>query len=140
MLIMSDGVHDNLDPMSLGKLPKDIGFPAATDWKEVPDREKEIAKDAYMLRLFGDLVGNCATAKASSIALVKHALAVTQSSRCVEKENNNFISLLRLDLTYRSDFMKANPKSKLPSNYQLYPGKMDHTSCIGLRVGGKSEP
>lgn len=134
---MSDGVHDNLDPMSLGKLPKDLGFTAATDWKEVPDREKEVAKDAFMLRQFAELIGTPANAKASTVALVKHALSVTQSSRYAPRRD---APPHRADCGSCRDFMKANPKSKLPSNYQLYPGKMDHTSCIGLRVGPRQEP
>jgi len=27
------------------------------------------------------------------------------------------------------------PKKKLPIDYKTYPGKMDHTSCICIRVG-----
>jgi hypothetical protein len=30
---MSDGIHDNLDALSLGVLPKDLGFPETATWK-----------------------------------------------------------------------------------------------------------
>ena len=31
-------------------------------------------------------------------------------------------------------FMQDNPTKKLPKDYKEYPGKMDHTTCVALRV------
>lgn len=31
-------------------------------------------------------------------------------------------------------WMQENPTKKLPKDYKLYPGKMDHTTCVALRV------
>lgn len=31
-------------------------------------------------------------------------------------------------------FMQENPTKKLPKDYKLYPGKMDHTTCLCIRV------
>jgi len=46
--------------------------------------------------------------------LLKHASENTQSSR---------------------DFLIHNPLSRLPTNYKVFPGKMDHTTCLCFRVG-----
>ncbi len=47
-------------------------------------------------------------------ALVDHSVKVTQVSR---------------------DFMLQNPEKQVPPNPKLYPGKMDHSSCVAFRVG-----
>lgn len=31
--------------------------------------------------------------------------------------------------------MEKNPTKKLPSDYTAFPGKLDHASCVCLRVG-----
>jgi len=38
--MVSDGVHDNLDPQQMGKLPRDIGVPLET-WKEFYEHDSE---------------------------------------------------------------------------------------------------
>jgi len=50
--------------------------------------------------------------------IMKHCLAVTASGR---------------------EWMEQNPKDKLPLDYVAYPGKMDHASCVAIKVG-KFEP
>jgi len=46
--------------------------------------------------------------------ILKHCQVTTQSSR---------------------DFMLSNIGKKLPSDYVLYPGKMDHTTCVIFKIG-----
>jgi hypothetical protein len=31
--------------------------------------------------------------------------------------------------------LQTNRNSRLPKNYKVYPGKMDHTTCLTIRVG-----
>lgn len=31
--------------------------------------------------------------------------------------------------------MEQNPKDKLPLDYKAYPGKMDHATCVVIKVG-----
>jgi hypothetical protein len=35
--VVSDGVHDNFDPMHIGKQPKDLGILEYTNWDDIPD-------------------------------------------------------------------------------------------------------
>ena len=34
------------------------------------------------------------------------------------------------------DFLLRNPTARLPNDYAQYPGKMDHTTALALRIGG----
>jgi len=41
-----------------------------------------------------------------------------------------------MDLTSASrEYMEQNPFLALSHDYQKYPGKMDHTTCVALKVG-----
>jgi len=40
----------------------------------------------------------------------------------------------KLTITTRQ-FMEGNPEKGLPKDYVLYPGKVDHTTCIAFKVG-----
>jgi len=33
--------------------------------------------------------------------------------------------------------MEQHPKSRQPSDYQKFPGKLDHTTAVALQVGVK---
>jgi hypothetical protein len=49
---VSDGIHDNLDPQHLGKVPKDMPkeFNLAGDkWEDVDSAKAVIAKNAYLV-------------------------------------------------------------------------------------------
>lgn len=37
-------------------------------------------------------------------------------------------------------FMEQNPNAALPSDYSKYPGKMDHATCVCIRVGSSTSP
>jgi hypothetical protein len=45
--------------------------------------------------------------------IMKHCLGVTASGR---------------------EWMEQNPKDKLPLDYVAYPGKMDHATCVVIKV------
>jgi len=115
ILAMSDGVHDNLDPISLGKLPSDFGL-SSSSWKEIPDTEIEKLKNKYMTDKLVELISleKDVTPKSVTLALIDHSMKTTQKSR---------------------DFMVNQPGKRLPSDYVEYPGKMDHTTCVCIRVG-----
>ena len=37
------------------------------------------------------------------------------------------------------NWMRENPKLKLPENYVEYPGKLDHTSALCFRIGAAND-
>lgn len=136
ILLLSDGVHDNLDPQVLGKVPKDSGpaFSHIPDWGHFKnDEEAQACKNAFMSKfLIGELILGgqddekvrskvfSATVLPESLSpesivqrILKHCLAVTGKGR---------------------EWMEQNPREKLPSDYIEYPGKMDHATAVVLRV------
>ncbi|EGC32458.1 hypothetical protein DICPUDRAFT_49599 [Dictyostelium purpureum] len=124
ILLLSDGVHDNLDPQQLGIKPTDLGIDSES-WDKAGQEfpiESEKAKNDYRQKWLNDHF--CSSSNTTedlipqniSDSLLRHCLVTTQSSR---------------------DFMETNTSKKLPSDYTLYPGKMDHNTCLVLKVSNQ---
>jgi hypothetical protein len=114
LMIMSDGVHDNLDPMTLGKSPQDLLLPHSS-WDELPHEQLCKAKASYMKNLLEQLVFEGELSPlAITTRVMSHCMEVTRKSR---------------------EFMERNPNKKQPTDYVEFPGKMDHTTCVSLLVG-----
>lgn len=121
IIIVTDGIHDNLDPQHLGKLPKDMPkeFNLSGDkWDDVDPAKAIFAKNAYITELFQSMLkvadGEPPTPKDVTDRLVNHCIEVTKKSR---------------------EYMENNQGRRLPEDYVEFPGKMDHTSCLCFRVG-----
>jgi hypothetical protein len=75
-MVVSDGVHDNLDPVSLGKVPRDLGLPGDThaNWKTMDKAQKNVAKEKYMTELMEKLISECPvpTPQLISKRLIRH--------------------------------------------------------------------
>lgn len=122
ILLLSDGVHDNLDPQQLGIKPNELGIDEES-WDKAAISfpiDSENAKNEYRKRWLNQHFCsdqntlNQLEPTFISNTLLKHCLDTTQSSR---------------------DFMETNTSKKLPSDYSLYPGKMDHNTCLCFKVG-----
>jgi len=113
LMLMSDGVHDNLDAYSLGKSPRDIGL-TVTDWKQANERESSIMKSKFMCNMASKMLSATKTPAEVAQTFVKHSIQVTTASR---------------------EFMISNTSKKLPVDYINFPGKMDHSTCVCIRVG-----
>jgi hypothetical protein len=119
VVVVSDGVHDNFDPQLMGVNPREMGIEAdtwATATAELIEDKKYQFSSHMMTKLLSRLhvKNQKISARKAAVHLIDHANDVTSASR---------------------DFMVNFPKKKLPIDYKTYPGKMDHTSCICLRVG-----
>lgn len=119
IMLVSDGVHDNLDPESLGKDPPALGM-ACDTWAETPLDEAEVAKSKFRLRLLRSLLNPSGGTPEPSDAVA------TMLEYC---EGVNKAAI---------DWMCANPSKPLPKDYKAYPGKMDHTTCLAFVVGGQA--
>ncbi|KAL6057011.1 TipA [Balamuthia mandrillaris] len=118
LLIVSDGkVHDNFDPRMLGKMPRDIGI-AADQWDlSYSDVEAERAKNKYRNAVLKRLL--CKRSESLAPAhitktLIEYCFEATQVCR---------------------EWMEQHPNQRQPDDYQQFPGKMDHTTCICFVVG-----
>jgi hypothetical protein len=110
---VSDGVHDNFDPQYLGKKPSDAGVDAVS-WESIPPADLEKFKTKSAAAMLNEiLVKQKLNVKDIVTAMVEHCWRTTEPSR---------------------KFLQENIGKRLPVNYELYPGKMDHSTCIVWRV------
>ena len=76
----------------------------------------ERIKQKFQCDLLVQVLDKCVTPKQVVETLLQYSYDVTKNGR---------------------EFMEANPKIKQPSDYKLYPGKMDHATCVAVQVGVK---
>lgn len=121
VIVVSDGLHDNLDPQSLGLTPSDIGL-VGDNWSA--DIEGlSAAKSKYMCQKISEIV---------------YGENRQESSHKINLDPNEVVEKLinyAIRTTERSKvFMETFPEQNLPVDYKLFPGKLDHTSCVCVKV------
>ncbi|KAM9964979.1 hypothetical protein ACTFIW_004776 [Dictyostelium discoideum] len=117
IMIVSDGVHDNLDPKHLGKTPNDMSKEFNLNgekWTDVDFSKALVAKNAFTASLLETLAADSTDPNEISNRILEHCWNTTVASRF---------------------FMENNAGKRLPEDYSKYPGKMDHTSIICFKVG-----
>eukprot|EP01102_Stenamoeba_stenopodia_P010185 TRINITY_DN3042_c0_g1_i2.p1 TRINITY_DN3042_c0_g1~~TRINITY_DN3042_c0_g1_i2.p1 ORF type:complete len:505 (-),score=83.14 TRINITY_DN3042_c0_g1_i2:153-1667(-) len=134
VIIMSDGVHDNLDPLHLGIKPRELGMDY-DEWAACPPADAQNAKTIYRENLLAELiqrsVDDCGDTSFSS---------TSPSSILRRTPTPYLITRALMDhcfLTTRPSrhFMETQPGDILPHDYGRFPGKMDHTTCVAVKVG-----
>lgn len=100
-------------------VPQEMGFEGTEhgDWKKVPRVEGAEARTNYMCKTLAGIISKLPRANPSLVskAIVKHCQEITEKSR---------------------DWMEQNPDGVLATqSYKEFPGKMDHCSCIAIRIG-----
>ncbi|KAL6075938.1 TipA [Balamuthia mandrillaris] len=127
IIFLSDGVHDNLDPQNLGIMPDQLGLMHKT-WLDAEVVEPQMAnhyKNLFRSKYICELVKQggtklrCRETNAVMVAgeLVEHSYEITRNSR---------------------EFIETQPDGRLPMDYVRYPGKMDHSSCLVVKAGGRT--
>lgn len=146
---VSDGVHDNLDPETLGR-PLDFSlkrnprlarqvFKLEVDeatqnvtipdtlcnnaaWETIAIEQGELLKAEYREHMIAEFITKNNVTKPTQLVdlLFDHCRKSTHSSR---------------------NFMETNANKSHPPDYVAYPGKMDHTSALVYRItdGNNSE-
>lgn len=113
LILMTDGVYDNLDPVNLAVSPQDCGL-AGDVWSD-DDATLEI-REKYIRDVIRDkLIGDASSPAEISKRVCAWVAHVTEASR---------------------DFHAKNPNKKLPKDFRLYPGKMDHSTCLVYTIPG----
>jgi len=122
ILLLSDGVHDNLDPQFLGKLPSEFNIHTQT-WKEAellyPDL-LDSTKTSYRNKMIEDIIDRIDQKNPDTVPielckyLMNHCEIVTKNGR---------------------EFLIKNHNKRIPENIHEYPGKMDHATACCIRVG-----
>jgi len=143
IILCSDGVHDNMDPETLGLLPENMtpSFPPETTWVSIKDQDVEKIKSEWMLDF---LVKKLITVHVDPEENKKDRAKVfpledEEDDMSPNKVNARIIKHC-LQITSKSrEWMEQNPTSRLPDNYATYPGKMDHATCVTVRIGKYDE-
>jgi len=118
---LTDGVYDNFDPQHLGKSPSEVQINSKS-WSEIDgSKDKDLynetakKKSAYVLNMMNELLSKVPPSPHNfTSALIDHCRKLTVTTRL---------------------FMEANPEKGLPKDYVQFPGKVDHTTCVAIRIG-----
>jgi len=113
IFLMSDGIHDNFDPDTLGIRPTELGY----NWKEWTDGEKkavEKAKSVFSCRKVEEIL---ATAKNPGPFDFTHVLL-------------EFV----IELTAAKRDYMATKLLPEPEVSKEFPGKMDHASLLAFVI------
>jgi len=120
IILVSDGVHDNLDPQTLGMSPTQFGF-ETEDWTNVEYEKGVDVKIEYMNNFITNLMKKkedggeeLISPKLLSKKLIRHCMETTGAGR---------------------QFMEQHLNTALEHDYVKYPGKMDHTTCVAFKIG-----
>lgn len=133
IFLLSDGVHDNLDPSQLGFTPADLGI-SANSWDTITDLvESETIKNAYRCKLL-ELIIYGELTKSPEVLPPLDAPKFRPPPEPVNIVSNILQYCINTNHNAVS-WMENNPNQRLPRDYKMYPGKMDHTTCVCLRVG-----
>mmetsp|Transcript_7514 Transcript_7514/g.10389 ORF Transcript_7514/g.10389 Transcript_7514/m.10389 type:complete len:377 (+) Transcript_7514:1049-2179(+) len=124
IIFSSDGVGDNFDPQHMGIEPSSLkDLTGVSNWNDLDTikdsnlyAKAELAKQKFAFDYMNNLISASGSLTALSVSqkLMEHCVNLTRSSR---------------------DFMENNPDKKLPHDYKVYPGKMDHTTCCVVTLG-----
>jgi len=141
VLLMSDGVHDNLDPQSLGLRPRDAcpSFPEPKEWEELTYEEAEGSKEDYQTKWLQSAINKHFRPVDALEAEGKTREELDAARAMFVSEVHAYIldHCIKTTLSSR-DFMESNPSKELPCDYVAYPGKMDHTTLSIFTVGSVS--
>jgi serine/threonine protein phosphatase PrpC len=118
LMLMSDGVHDNMDAETLGLQPRDFGIDGPR-WDDVPLAEGDRCKSLFMQQQLARILVNVSAARETTPpkrivdAVIDHCHRVTEPTR---------------------HFLETQPMQRVPQDYRRFPGKPDHTTFLCFRV------
>ena len=133
IILVSDGVHDNLDLDHLGLTPGKLGIPYP-DWESIPPEQFQLFKNDYRVYLLQKIITSPDTISHDEL-YYSYASSNRKAERATKLPPAPVIVSRLLKYCERTSaaavkWMVENPHDKLPSDYVLYPGKMDHTTCL----------
>jgi len=123
IIIVSDGVYDNFDPEHLGVEPDLLPsyskfFPGEDDkkkWLDIPLDIEHKLKQEFLVEALNTHISHLPSKTPANVvsSLIDYAYRTTKPSR---------------------QLLEENPASHEPNDYKLYPGKMDHTTCVCIEI------
>ena len=114
IIVCSDGVHDNFDPQMHGLQPKDLNVDKEC-WEDCTPSQANAAKAEWRVN--------------------EMKRVIDSDDPTVEDITTKFVQYCNEKNVPAQRFMQENLGKRLPNDYTLFPGKMDHTTMVALRVG-----
>eukprot|EP01121_Diplochlamys_sp_Union-15-3_P003050 TRINITY_DN12888_c0_g1_i1.p1 TRINITY_DN12888_c0_g1~~TRINITY_DN12888_c0_g1_i1.p1 ORF type:complete len:253 (-),score=44.97 TRINITY_DN12888_c0_g1_i1:13-771(-) len=112
IMMVTDGVHDNLDPYHLGLPPTLYGL-TKDNWDDVEDGLKLKVRDHSKSQILKQKLEGLNTPKDMTQRVLQHCLDVTKNSR---------------------EYLEQSRGKKIPLDFVQFPGKMDHTTLLSVVV------
>lgn len=150
LLLVSDGVYDNLDPQQLGVSVEEakLDFPS---WEQADAHAAERAKDNYRTQLISRKIKEVASGEGGDSDEDKKGKKKKKkgddSKADFDKINlqdlaHNLLHHSKTVTKYSRKWMQEHPTARMPDarSKKRDPsmlGKMDHTTCLVYRVGYK---
>eukprot|EP01126_Amoeba_proteus_P000561 TRINITY_DN1015_c0_g2_i1.p1 TRINITY_DN1015_c0_g2~~TRINITY_DN1015_c0_g2_i1.p1 ORF type:complete len:360 (+),score=57.58 TRINITY_DN1015_c0_g2_i1:342-1421(+) len=119
VMTCSDGVHDNLDPQSHGLLPNQLGLEYQL-WDQVEVERLQVVKTTFVNSLLERLYHEVYNENNGTVTM--------------EFLTQKIIQYCFKQTLVSKEFMEQHPNKPLPSDYSLFPGKLDHATCVCVRV------
>eukprot|EP01124_Arcella_intermedia_P002081 TRINITY_DN11142_c0_g1_i1.p1 TRINITY_DN11142_c0_g1~~TRINITY_DN11142_c0_g1_i1.p1 ORF type:complete len:1417 (-),score=314.61 TRINITY_DN11142_c0_g1_i1:21-4271(-) len=134
IVVSSDGVYDNLDPQSLGVELSETGIPGTEgkSWVDLTDSPS----DQPLVQLIEEYKSNY------TLELLKKLFMQIPEESGVPLKDITPQHIAQKLITYSQDttknirdFMEQNPNNAQPPDSKNYPGKVDHATCVVMKVG-----
>jgi len=151
LLLVSDGVYDNLDPQQLGVSVEEakLEFPS---WEQADANAAERAKDNYRTQLIARKIRELASGdgaasdsdeedkKGKKKKKKGEGSKVDLNSIDLQALSHNLLHHSKAVTKYSRKWMQEHPTARMPDarSKKRDPsmlGKMDHTTCLAFRVG-----
>jgi len=148
LLLVSDGVYDNLDPQQLGISVEEAKLDAPA-WEQADAHAAERAKDNYRTNLISKKIKELVRDEDDSEG-DKKGKKKKKKKAGDDKLNLNSVNLQELShnllhhsktiTKYSRKWMQEHPTARMPDarSKKRDPsmlGKMDHTTCLAFRIG-----
>jgi len=132
IIVVSDGVHDNLDPQFLGRDPSEFGIAQGLTWDDIPIEECSQIKTNFMNQMMTEVVLKDKEEDTSYVGMTSNPTKriLTPNLACKR------LILHCQKITERSrQWMEQHPSAALETDYKNFPGKLDHTTAVACSVG-----
>ena len=150
VILVSDGIYNNLDPKHQGINPKDFGLTAKpnnnnNNNNNVPSPNTAPLNKNNINNIKNNQVTNWddvdpVKAMPIYIQFIEQKIKSIFNKFNVEDFNVQSVSQHLVNYCYQlteksRKFMLNNPNQRIPSDFTVYPGKVDHCSIVAFQVG-----